>query len=162
MEGLGKQPFKSWVQGHEKEVVYSEPAGQYFVRSELLWGLQKKYAGLPAAERAAWAAAQNPLPGECEGYLPCMLHLEMETNARYLGLYPRGPHAGEAVGALADLFSAIAEDAKQPDPVYVVPAEDRADFRTQLAKLRALLAPLGGPRAAEALRLLDATARRFR
>jgi hypothetical protein len=159
---LSKQPFKAWVLEHEKEVVYSEPAGQYFIRAELLWNLQRKYSNLPVAERAAWAAAQNPLPGECEGYLPCMLHLEMETNARYLSLYPRGPHANDAAGAIADLFTAIAEDAKERDPVYVVPAEDRADFRTQLGKLRALLAPVGSPRAAEALKLLDAIAQRFR
>jgi hypothetical protein len=162
IEGLRKQPFKGWAAEHEKEIVYSEPAGQYYVRSELLWGLQKQYAGLPAAERAAWAAAENPLPGECEGYLPCMLYAQMETNGRYLTLYPKGQHADDAAGAIADLLSSVAEDLKEKNPVYIVPAEDRAEFRTQLAKLRALLAPVKGTRAAEALKLLDALGRHFR
>jgi len=162
MEGLERQPYKGWVKEHEGEAVYSEPAGQYFIRSELLWGLQKKYSGLPVAEKAAWDAAQNPLPGECEGYLPCVIHLELETNAKYLSLYPRGRNAGDAAGAIADTLLAVAEDAKEKNPVYEVPPEDRADFRAQLAKLRAVLAAAGAPRAAEALRLLDAVGARFR
>ncbi|HZI17851.1 MAG TPA: SH3 domain-containing protein [Pyrinomonadaceae bacterium] len=162
IEGLTKQPFKGWVQEHDKEIVYSEPAGQYYVRSELLWGLQKKYSGLPVAERVAWAAAQNPLPGECEGYLPCMLHLTLETSGKYLALYPQGPHADDAAGEVADLLSSVAADAREKNPVYTVPPEDRADFRRQLTRLRTLLAPVRGVRATEARKHLDAVARRWR
>src|SRR5919199_5581984 len=58
--------YKQWVAERDSEIVYSEPAGQWFVRADLFWDLQKKYRDLPVAERIAWEAAQTPLPGECE------------------------------------------------------------------------------------------------
>ena len=134
-----KEPYKSWTKEREAEIVYSEPAGQWYVRAELLWNLELKYRGLPAAERAAWAAAETPMPGECEGYLPCYLYMVTGMEGRYLKLYPRGPH-----------------------PVYEVPREDRANFSRSLASLRAQLVRVPAAKKARLLGQLDAVARRFR
>ena len=90
-------PYKSWTDEREKEIVYSEPAGQWYVHSNVFWSLQTKYKDLPVAERIAWEASQTPLPGECEGYLPCYLYKETVTSGRYLKLYPRGAHADAAL-----------------------------------------------------------------
>jgi hypothetical protein len=162
IEDLEKTPYKQWAQEHEASVVYSEPAGQYFVNSERLWALREKYADLPFAERIAWEAAQTPLPGECEGYLPCYLYTETMTNGRYLKLYPRGQHAAAALGEIADFLSTVVRDAREQNPLYEVPAEDRAEFSKTLAELRAQLASVTHPRAAEARRLLEELARRFK
>jgi hypothetical protein len=161
-EGLEKPPYIDWTKGHEAEIVYSEPSGQWYVRAELLWGLQKKYSDLPAAEHIAWEAAQTPLPGECEGYLPCYLSLETMTNGMYLKLYPRGAHANAALGQIGDFFERVSEDLRGPNPVYEVPKEDRADFQKILAELRAQVAPVKNAKTARLLKQIDDIAGRFR
>ena len=159
---LEKPPYKLWVTEHEREIVYSEPAGQWYVRAELFWALQQKYRALPLAERAAWEAAQTPLPGECEGYLPCYLYLETETNGKYLKLYPRGTHAGAALSELSEFFGHVTEDLRGANPVYEVPPADRANFRKSVAALRAQLALVPAAKKARVLGQLDEITRRFR
>ncbi|HYE14787.1 MAG TPA: SH3 domain-containing protein [Pyrinomonadaceae bacterium] len=161
-EDLQKEPFQTWAKEREQEIVYSEPAGQWYVNSDLYWSLQQKYKDLPAGELAAWSGAENPLPGECEGYLPCYLAAELMTKGKYLKLYPRGPHAREAFDSVAELLEAVAEDLKQPQPVYDVPREDRKDFQAAVAELRALITSVTHPKRDRALAQLDAIARRFR
>ena len=103
-EALEKPPYSEWTKAHAAEIVYSEPAGQWFVRADALWELQQQYHDLAIAERIAWEAAQTPLPGECEGYLPCYMSVETWTNGTYLKLYPRGAHADEALGKIRRIF----------------------------------------------------------
>ena len=162
LEELEKPPYKPWVTEHEREIVYSEPAGQWYVRSERLWSLQQKYRALPIAERAAWEAAQTPLPGECEGYLPCYLYVQTETNGRYLKLYPRGAHADAALADLAEFFGHVTEDLRGANPVFEVPPDDRANFRKSVAALRAQLALVPAAKKARVTELLDEIERRFR
>ena len=162
MEDLNKPPYKSWVAEHEPEIVYSDPAGQWFVRSERLWDLQQKYAALPLAERIAWEAAQTSLPGECEGYLPCYVYRETETNGRYLKLYPRGAHAEQALESIAEFFSHVTEDLRGANPVFEVPPADRPNFRKSVAGLRAQLALVPDAKKARVLGQLDEIERRFR
>ena len=160
-EHLSEQPYKSWTDEREKEVVYSEPAGQWYVRSELFWNLQRKYAGLPAAERAAWEGAQTPMPGECEGYLPCYLYMEIESNGKYLKLYPRGAHADAALAAVSEMLGQIVESFREGNSPYEVPHDDRANFRQSMAALRAQLAPVPAAKKARVLGQLEAIAKRF-
>jgi hypothetical protein len=162
-EGLEKEPYASWIKEHEPLIVYSEPAGQWLVRSELLWALREKYKDLALAERIAWEAASTPLPGECEGYLPCYLYKETVTAGRYLQLYPGGAHAEAALGSITELFGYVDEDLKKTDgpPVYEVPKEDRAEFQKSVAELRAQLAPVRHRLAAGLIKKLDELARRF-
>jgi hypothetical protein len=161
-EDLEKPPFAAWTKAREAQIVYSEPAGQWFVRAELFWDLQRKFQDLPAAERIAWEGAQAPLPGECEGYLPCYLYILTESEGRYLKLYPRGAHAADALKNIADFFGAVTEDAASNNPVYAVPEEDRADFLKTLAELRAQVAPVQHALRERVLTQLDELARRFR
>ncbi len=162
IEDLEKPPYKPWVKEHEPEIVYSEPAGQWYVRSELLWNLRRKYAALPVAERIAWEAAQTPLPGECEGYLPCYIYKETETNGLYLKLYPRGAHADRALASLSEFLGHVTEDLRGANPVFEVPSEDRASFGKSVATLRAQLALVPAAKKARVVGQLDEIARRFR
>jgi len=161
-EELEKPPYKTWTDEHDAEIVYSEPAGQWYVRSDIFWGLQQKYRDLALAERIAWEASQTPLPGECEGYLPCYMSAETLTNGRYLKLYPRGPHASAALANISQLLDQVSEDLRGANPVYEVPAEDRVEFRKTLAELRAQLGPVASPRKARLLQQLDELEQRFR
>jgi len=159
---MEKPPYKGWTTEHEPQIVYSEPSGQWHVRADLFWDLQQKYRDLPLAERIAWQAAQTPLPGECEGYLPCIVDTETLTNGRYLKLYPRGAHAEAALKSISDLLGHVSEDLKRKEPVYEVPREGRAEFRKTLATLREQLSLVPGPKKARLLVQLDAIAQRFR
>jgi hypothetical protein len=162
IEDQEKAPYKAWTNEHESEIVYSEPAGQWYVRSDLYWDFQSKYKDLPVAERAAWEAAQTPLPGECEGFLPCYFVMESMTNGKYLALYPRGAHAEAALAQIAELLGQITQDLRGPNPVYEVPPADRAEFRKTAAALRAQIAAAASPKKSPLLTQLDAIARRFR
>jgi hypothetical protein len=153
--------YKSWTDERDGEINYSEPAGRWYVRAELFWNLQRKYAGLAAAERAAWQAAQTPLPGECEGYLPCYIYLETETDGRYLKLYPRGAHADAALAGIAELLGNVVEAARRGDSPYEVPRADRANFRQSLARLRAQLALVPAAQKARVLARLEEVAKRY-
>ncbi len=158
----GEPPYQAWLKKYEPQSVYSEPAGQWFVRADLFWDLQKKYSGLPLAERIAWEAAQIPLPGECEGYLPCYLYLYTVTEGRYLNLYPQGAHAAQALGSISESLAETLKSLAAPDSPYHVPAEDRADFRKTLSELRAQISRASDPKRSHALSQIDALARRFR
>src|SRR2546423_6363192 len=124
-----KPPFKQWTTARAAELVYSEPAGQWYVRADLFWDLQKKYADLPVAERIAWAAAETPLPGECGTDLGCTLFYASATHGKYLRLYPRGAHRDAALDALAEVFKAVVEDIRGSNHVYEVAAKKKPDFK---------------------------------
>jgi hypothetical protein len=161
-EEIEKPPYTRWIKEHEAEIVYSEPAGQWYVRADSIWELQKKYRDLPLAERAAWEAAQTPLPGECEGYLPCYLSLQTMTNGMYLKLYPRGAHADAALRQIGEFFDGVAEDLRGSNPVYEVPKEDRTEFQKMVAELRAQVAPAANAKKVRLLGQLDDIAQHFR
>lgn len=161
-EKQSESPYQAWVKKYEPQIVYSEPAGQWLVRAQLFWDLQKKYADLPLGERIAWEASQIPLPGECEGYLPCYLYLYTVTEGRYLKLYPRGASAGKALSQIADSLTGIVKSLSSPDSPYEVPAADRAEFGRTVILLRSQLKGPPNPNRARALTQLDALARRFR
>jgi hypothetical protein len=161
-EQLNGPPYKTWTDEHAKQIVYSEPAGQWFVDATRLWDLQRKYKDLPTGERAAWEAAQTPLPGECEGFLPCMLYRETETTGRYLKLYPRGAHVDAALSSLSESLGYVTEDLRGSNPVFEVAAEDRPNLRERLAELRAQLALVPAPKKAPLLAQLEEIERRFR
>ncbi|MET0648174.1 MAG: SH3 domain-containing protein [Pyrinomonadaceae bacterium] len=158
LEDLNKEPYKTWTDERAKQIVYSEPAGQWYVNSSLLWVLQRKHRDLPVAERIAWEASQTPLPGECEGYLPCYVYKATETDGRYLKLYPRGAHADAALSNLAESFGHIIENISN----YEVARADLPNFRRSVAALRGQLALVPAPRKARVLARLDEIARRFR
>jgi hypothetical protein len=163
IENQEQAPYKAWTTEHEAEIVYSEPAGQWYVRGDLFWNFQSKYKDLPAlAERAAWQAAQTPLPGECEGFLPCNFAVESMTSGKYLQLYPRGAHAEAALAQIAELLGYVTEDLRGPNPVYEVPPADRAEFRKTAATLRAQIAAAASPKKTPVLTQFDAITRRFR
>jgi len=152
------EPRKQWAAEHEQEIVYSEPSGEWYVRADILWDLQAKYKDLPLAERIAWEAAQTPLPGECEGDLSCDMFYISATNGRYVKLYPRGPHADEALKTIEETVNGVVEDSRSANPVYEVPAASDADFKKTLAELRAQLTPPAKPAASRILKQLDVIA----
>jgi hypothetical protein len=157
-----KEPFAAWTKARESQIVYSDPSGLWYVRAEMFWDLQAKYKDLPAAETIAWEAAQIPLPGECEGYLPCHLYLLSQTEGRYLKLYPRGAHAGEALRNLSEFLNHVVGEQSAENSSFTAEPEDRAEVAKNVAELRAQVTPTNHPLRARVLEQLDAVTRRYK
>ncbi len=134
MEKMAAEPHKSFLKKHEKETLYSEPAGQWHVRSELFWSLRARFRKLPIAEEIAWTAAQNPLPGECEGYINCYIYIISVTNARYLSYYPIGKYSKKALSEIVERLKLLTADGSQYDGP--TDAADRAELQKMLAELK--------------------------
>lgn len=148
--------YQSWLKAQGNSLVYSEPAGQWFVDSDLFWKLQQKYSSLPVAERIAWEAANNSLPGECEGFLECNLYAYNRTLGRYLNLYPRGAHAEEALNNLAEYFGEVLKT----EGTYSV--DEKADLHKALAELRATVGKSSSAKRAALLKQIDQVAAQYR
>lgn len=138
-----EKPYSEFLKANNKNVTYSEPSGEWYVRSESLWELQKKYPKDPIAEEIAWTAAQNPLPGECEGYINCYLFFLRETDGEYLTLYPNGKYAEQSLKNIQSLLEPISADLKDKS-VYNGPSDvsDRAEFNRLVSELRSIVSRL--------------------
>jgi uncharacterized protein YgiM (DUF1202 family) len=154
---------KDFLKANENKVIYSEPAGTWYVRSELFWDLHKKYKDTKNGDNLAWIATQNPLPGECEGYVNCYLFILRATDGEYLNLYPTGEHADDAVKHITDMLEPIMQDLKEKT-VYNGPTDvsDRAEFNRLIAELRSILSKLATTDKDKPIQQLEAIAEAFR
>lgn len=162
-EDKDKSPYKDFTDRTDINITYSEPSGEWYVRSERFWSLSKKYADLPIAEKIAWTAAENPLPGECEGYLNCYLFGLRITHGEYLERFPKGAHAAESLKAIRDQLSPIVADAEKKE-IYTTPSDvsDRAEFYKMIAELRTIVSRTGFFEKEYILRQLDKIAEGYR
>lgn len=123
-----KQPFKGFLKQHESDVVYSEPAGEWFVETTNVWAAEKAYHATASAEPLAWLAAEIPQPGECEGYLGCYLARDGMAVGEYLRRHPNGAHAKQALKGYSEYKAAdtdMSELAKE-DIQSIIPQVDEA------------------------------------
>ena len=150
-----ESPYDNFLKANDKEIVYSEPGGQWFVRSEILWDLRERFAKLPIAEEIAWDAAQNPIPGECEGYVNCYLYQVRATSGEYLSFYPNGKHAKEALKNLTDYLEPLAAELKK-SAAAAPPSDisDRAEFNRFLTELRTIISKMSDLDKAKPLQLI--------
>ncbi len=162
VEKQNKAPYKKFLKANEKDIVYSEPSAEYYVRSDLFWKLAEKYKDIPVADEIAWTASQNPLPGECEGFMTCNLAAARMAEGRYLELFPEGDHAKEAVEYFIGLFEPMATD-PQDNQSYTPPVdnEDRAELVRLLAEIRSAFANVVEPGKEKALMLIDQVSKRY-
>lgn len=136
-------PYKEFLKSQDKEIVYSEPSGEWLVVSNQFWNLHDKYKKSTVSDTIAWEAANNPLPGECEGYVNCYLFDMRMRQGEYLNLHPNGKNASEALKHLTEYLSPIVADSQQKS-IYNGPTDvtDRAEFNNLIAELRTIVARL--------------------
>ncbi|MBK9528813.1 MAG: hypothetical protein IPO41_10955 [Acidobacteria bacterium] len=148
-----KEPHRSFLKRNDNDIVYSDPAGEWYVRSKRFWDLAAKYRNLPIADKIAWAAAENQLPGECEGYVPCYLSVMRMTYGEYLTRFPKGAYRKRAIQEMTHSFTRIADDAASTKRNYDAPTEsgDQAEFLKAVRELRDILLKVPKPEAAKAL-----------
>ncbi len=140
-DGKGEQfPYKNFIKANEKDIVYSEPSAEWYVRAESLWDLHGKYTALPAAEEIAWTAARTTIPGECEGYINCYLYDIRATDGEYLNFYPNGQYTQKSLINIGNYLDPFVADIKEKK-VYAPPTDisDRAEFNRFLTELRTII-----------------------
>src|SRR5688572_25307027 len=93
--------FSSWLGAHDQLVVYSEPAGEWLVRHEVIWKTHDEHRQSTAADEIAWLGAVTSIPGECEGYVPCYMSGLNYREGEYLRRERSGRHRGEAMAEIA-------------------------------------------------------------
>ncbi len=155
--GKGDQnPYLNFVKANEDEAVYSEPAGEWYVRANAFWGLHNQYKNLPISEEFAWQAAQTPLPGECEGYVNCYLYNIRAADGEYLNFYPGGKYSKKALQNITFYLEPIIGDLKEK-AVYTAASDfsDRADFNRYLAELRKIISKVPHIEKAKTLRQIN-------
>jgi len=156
-------PYKDFLKAQEKEIVYNEPVGQWLVASNQFWDLHSKYKKSVVSDTIAWEAANNPLPGECAGYVNCYLFDMRMRFGEYLNLHPNGKNSAEALKNMTDYLSPIVADLQQK-AVYNGPSDvtDRAEFNNLIAELRTIVARLPFVEKEKALQQLRQIAEAYR
>ena len=142
--GKGEQfPYKPFLKANEKDVIYSDPSAEWFVRSELFWELHNKYSALPVAEDIAWEAAKNPIPGECEGYVNCQLYVLRATEGEYLNFYPNGKYSRKALELVTANFEILVAGMNNKETFTpLADISDRAEFNRFLTELRTIISKI--------------------
>ncbi len=135
-----KSPYKEFLAKYKNDIVYSEPAGEWYVRSDKFWQLHERYKKYKIGEDIAWQAAGNPIPGECEGYINCYLYMLRVTDGEYLNFYPNGKYSRKALLDVNNLLQPIVADL-QTKTVYYTTSDitDRAEFNRMLSELRKII-----------------------
>lgn len=107
MDGRDREPFRSFIQKHLDEAVYSEPAGQWMLRPEAIWTRHAANRTSASAEAIAWEAVDNGMPGECEGYPPCELATLDALDGEYLRRHPHGAHVADVARRIGETCTEI-------------------------------------------------------
>jgi hypothetical protein len=153
----GRPPYREFHKTHAAEIYHHEFAGSWAVRPEVFWKLEEKYRGSAIGDRIAWDAANALRQGECESDEVCNFLDLCQTQGRYLGLYPEGEHAGEALQNI--LQSLSSEDvsgtlASKGGDKYL--ADERKELKKAIAALRPVVARTSAPEKKEILSKIDA------
>ncbi len=155
-QGRPAAQYKDFHKAHEKEIYHHEFAGGWAVRPELFWELETKYRGTSIGDRIAWDAAHALRQGECEGDDVCNFLALNDTEGKYLGLYPNGAHAPEALQDIAQALSSTALDEtlkRKGGDQYAV--QEQTAVRKALAELRAAVAKAESPERAAVVKRLN-------
>jgi hypothetical protein len=152
----GRLSDPEFQKAHEREIYYHELAGGWAVKSEAFWELEKRYRGTPLGDRLAWDATNALYPGECESDEVCQFLRLQDTQGRYLGLYPTGAHASEALQGIKEALASQELDASlknRSNDQYA--RQEREMLRKALTELRAAVSKAEGPDKADLLRRLE-------
>ena len=102
MDARAREPYQAFLQRHQGESAYSEPAGQWMLTPDAIWTLHEANRASAFAEAIAWEAVDNGMPGECEGYPPCELATMDVLDGEYLRRHPDGAHVVEVLKRIGD------------------------------------------------------------
>jgi hypothetical protein len=149
--------IRAWLEANHMLVIYSEPAGEWLIGSDVLWALHDEYRDTTAADGIAWLAALNGLPGECEGYVPCYVVSLDRLYGEYLRRHPTGRYASDALARITESLTHTV-DGLLRDPkagVSLNVPDDCLDLLAGVVPLRRAIANLSGDTARSPLSTMD-------
>ncbi len=151
VENSDVPPYQAWFEKQLQQylIYFDEVQAVWLVDSRLFWTLHEKYYPLPISDQIAWAGAENPLGGECEGFLECYLSQLNETTGKYLKYHPQGQYVEEALNKIAG-FIGIFRTTEQ----FFITKEDVDLFRL-FAVLRATVKRTNHPNKNAVLSQID-------
>jgi len=151
VENSDVPPYQAWFEKQLQQylIYFDEVQAVWLVDSRLFWTLHEKYYPLPISDQIAWAGAENPLGGECEGFLECYLSQLNETTGKYLKYHPQGQYVEEALNKIAG-FIGIFRTTEQ----FFITKEDVDLFRL-FAVLRATVERTNHPNKNAVLSQID-------
>lgn len=145
MDARDREPYHGFLQRHEGEAVYSEPAGQWMLTPDAIWKTHDANRAATSAEAIAWEAVENGMPGECEGYPPCVLATLDALHGEYLRKHPAGAHARDVVKQVGEACDEVERLLSTSGPhEFFNPVTDCGDL---VPKAKALDKALRGTRA---------------
>lgn len=140
MNAREREPYHAFLQRHQGEAVYSEPAGQWMLSPDAIWTQHEANRTSPAADAIAWEAVENGMPGECEGYPPCELATIDALDGEYLRRHPHGAHVGEVLTRIADTCTELERLLTTPTGgEFFNPVTDCADLTPKATALDAAM-----------------------
>lgn len=155
--------YQNFLKNNQKEIVYSEPSAEWFVRLEKFWQLHNQYKNLPISEEIAWQAANSPIAGECEGYINCYLYKLRTTYGEYLNFYPGGNNSRKALAIVSEFLQPMADDVKDRKTYYAASdTSDRAEFNRLLTELRMIISKVPQTEKAKTIQQLNQIAEGYR
>ena len=155
--GTGYQPgverLKTWPRARQELTVYHEPAGDWILRHDAIFGEHTRHRASASADDLAWLAVTNGLPGECEGDTGCYLTRDDRLLGEYLRRQPQGSNVDSALTRVqkhAELYRGLVND-----PAFFKPGTDCAGMKKPLLTLRAAVAATAAQGRDRALEALD-------
>lgn len=110
------------------------------MKNDAIWALVDDAKGSPIAERAAWIAVEHGVDFECEGYKPCYVALLKDIECAYLGRFPQGARAAEA---LRRIHETVADALAKPDEHQPMERDDWKSLAGTLEGVRRCVAAAG-------------------
>jgi hypothetical protein len=128
-------PDSQYAAARPNEYFYNEIGGGWLYRGWHFEELRRRFPNDSLADDAAHEITRLPMGGECEGFIPCYVHVGFGPVAEFLGAYPQSPLAHDALRRALAAFSRFAPDLDLRQPSEYV---DTADVRRLVSELDSL------------------------
>ena len=135
-------------------LVFSEPAGEYFVKSDILWALHDLYKQAALSDRIARKIVDMPLPGETEGFYSAMVAREEMTYGEYLTRHPDGQFVEEVLTHLEKFFRPSVPD-KISNEIEAIHGGEASALRKYLDEFKAILKKVEHPKVVDVMKAID-------
>lgn len=114
---------EEYAEARPDDYIYNQPGGHYIYNGNDWKRLVELFPSDSLVDDVSWHLAQMWVQrGDCEGYVPCILHRDFKPFLDFLMRFPDSRYASDAVRAANDhLKSILRDDADlhlEPDPDY--------------------------------------------
>jgi hypothetical protein len=138
IEGPGTPAYaRPWVDEHISQLVYSDPAGEWLLNSDVVLQIHDTWSDTVVADDIAWLMVENGWPAECEGDVPCYVRWQNGLHGEYLRRHPRGRHADAANRGVAGALNGAMSNLEKYSAVL-----GEFDPKTRCGELHTDLDPL--------------------